>query len=147
MVSIWRLPIIRNVVIALLFIPAVGLAADFELFWDSNCNQDPALEGYYIYYKEDASVVDDPGDAVEVYIDMADNVFDPDDPGYLIADLLDDVRYCFAVTAWYGNEESGMSNEICGINGVYAPNPGSSPTNDNSSISDSSGGCFIRSLQ
>lgn len=147
MVSIWRLPIIRNVIIALLFIPAVGLAADFELFWDSNCNQDPSLEGYYIYYKENASVVDDPNGAVEIYIDVSDNTFDVDEPGYMIADLMDDVRYCFSVTAWYGDEESGMSNEVCGINGVYAPSPGSSPSTDNSTTTSSGGGCFIGSLK
>jgi hypothetical protein len=51
---------------------------------------------------------------------LTDIDFDPDNPGYLIAGLLDDVRYCFAVTAWYGDEESDMSNEVCGVNGAYA---------------------------
>jgi hypothetical protein len=150
--SIWRLPIIRNVVIALLLMPTVGLAADFELFWDPNCNQDPTLEGYYIYYKEDASVIVDPGGAVEVYVDLSDSVFDPDEPGFTIADLLDDTRYCFAVAAWYGDEESEMSNEVCGINGAYYWDPANSPVDpgdsstENSSTSNSSGGCFIGTL-
>jgi hypothetical protein len=103
------------------------MAADFELFWDPNCNADTDLEGYYVYYKEDASVIDDPSGAIDLYVALTDIDFDPDNPSYLIADLLDDVRYCFAVTAWYGDEESGMSNEVCGINGTYAPDPNPDP--------------------
>jgi hypothetical protein len=144
------------------------LAADFELFWDPNCNTDTNLEGYFIYYKKDASVVVDPGGAIDVYVALTDINFDPDNPSLLIAGLLDDERYCFAVTAWYGNEESGMSNEVCGINGTYAsdpdPGPGLNPDLDpdpnpapnpgpglnpdaggSSSGSSSSGGCFIGS--
>jgi hypothetical protein len=98
---------------------------------------------------------------------LTDIDFDPDNPSYLIPDLLDDVRYCFAVTAWYGDEESDMSNEVCGINGAYAPNPepgsginpdrdtdlrpdpspGLNPDAGGASSSSSSGGCFIGSLR
>jgi hypothetical protein len=146
------------------------MAADFELFWDSNCNADADLEGYYIYYQKDASVISDPSGALDVYVALSDFDFDPDNPSLLIADLLDDVRYCFAVTAWYSDEESDMSNEVCGINGVYAPgpdpgpginpdpypdadpvpdaNPGLNPdAGDLSGGSGSSGGCFIGSLR
>ena len=47
-------------VVVFIILPAMGRAADFELFWDPNCGADPALEGYYVYYMEDASVVDAP---------------------------------------------------------------------------------------
>jgi hypothetical protein len=150
------------------------MAADFELFWDSNCDADADLEGYFIYYIQDASVVDDPGGAIDLYVDLTDIDFDPDNPSLLIADLLDDERYCFAVTAWYGDEESGMSNEVCGVNGAYAsepdPGPGINPDPDPdsdpeadptpdpspgmnpdaggaSSGGGSSGGCFLGSLR
>lgn len=146
MVSIWRSTVIRKVVIALVFLPAIGMAADFELFWDPNCNQDASLEGYYIYYREDASVVDDPNGAIELYVDLSNSEFDPGEPGFMIANLLDDIRYCFAVAAWYGDEESDLSNEVCGINGSYywEPSSPSDPSDIGSSSSDySSGGCFI----
>lgn len=174
MTRIWRPLAICLLVSALVILPAIGMAADFELFWDPNCNADTDLEGYYIYYKQDASVVDDPSGAIDVYVAVTDIDFDPDNPSHLMLGLFDDVRYCFAVTAWYGDEESGMSNEVCGINGAYAfdsdPGPGidfdpdSSPdtsptsnpspglnsdpdTESSSSVSSSSGGCFIGSLK
>jgi hypothetical protein len=112
---------------SLVMLPATGMAADFELFWDPNCNIDADLEGYNIYYKQNASVVDDPSGAMDYYVALTDIDFDPDNPSYLLSDLLDDVRYCFAVTAWYGDEESGMSNEVCGINGTYATDPDPDP--------------------
>jgi hypothetical protein len=118
-----------------LFWPIAALAADFELFWDPNCNEDPDLEGYYIYYKyyepgigiygelntTDTSHLDD------VYIPLSEPGFDPDNPSYRIDGLEDDVRYCFTVTAMYGNEESDLSNEVCGINGTYDSEPDSYP--------------------
>lgn len=113
-----KILLIKYTIIFVFVVVRVVVAADFELFWDANCNADVDLEGYYIYYKENVSVVDDPSGASNIYVVLTDIGFDPDNPSYLIADLLDDVRYCFAVTAWYGDEESGMSNEICGINGV-----------------------------
>ena len=123
MKRIWRTLVLCLLVSSLVILPAIGMAADFELFWDPNCNTDADLEGYYIYYKEDASVIADPNGAIDIYVALTDIDFDPDNPSYLIADLLDDVRYCFAVTAWYGDEESDMSNEVCGINGAYDPDP------------------------
>jgi hypothetical protein len=131
--------------IALLLIPAVGMAADFELFWDPNCNSDPTLEGYYIYYIEEESVVFNPSDATEIYVPLSQNGFDPEAPSYLISGLIDDVKYCFTVSAWYGDEESVMSNEICGINGAYIPSPdGGSSDGTTSNLS---GGCFIGALK
>ena len=141
MVSIWRSSTIRNVAMALLLIPAVGIAADFELSWDPNCNADNNLEGYNIYYIEEGSVILNPSEATEIYIPISANSFDPDAPIYLVSGLIDDVTYCFAVSAWYGYEESGLSNEICGINGVYAHNPSSTTSNNSSS------GCFIDALK
>jgi hypothetical protein len=130
MKRIWRTLVLCFYVSSLVILPAIGMAADFELFWDPNCNADADLEGYYIYYKEDASVVDDPSGAIDLYVALTDIDFDPDNPSYLIAGLLDDVRYCFAVTAWYGDEESDMSNEVCGINGTYASDPNPDPDPD-----------------
>lgn len=130
MAQIFRTLAVLLVVPVLLLVPTVGMAADFELFWDPNCNADTDLEGYYIYYKEDASVVDDPSGAVEQYVTLSDVGFDPDNPSYQILGLLDDVRYCFAVSAWYGDEESGLSNEVCGINGTYIAVPDPEPEPD-----------------
>jgi hypothetical protein len=131
--------------IAFILFPAVGMAADFELFWDPNCNADPDLEGYYIYYTDEVSVILDPSDAMEIYVPLSEYGFDSDAPGYLVSGLTDDVLYCFAVSAWYGDEESSMSNEICGINGVYYPSPGSG--SGEVSTSHSSGSCFIDVLK
>jgi hypothetical protein len=164
MTRIWKSLVACLLVSALVILPAIGMAADYELFWDPNCNADTDLEGYYIYYKEDASVVADPSGAIDLYVALTDIDFDPDNPSLLIADLLDDVRYCFSVTAWYGDEESSMSNEVCGINGAYAPDPdpgsgiipdpdtdptpGQNPDTDGASGGgSSSGGCFIGSLR
>jgi hypothetical protein len=127
MIRIWRTLVIWLLILALFGLPAIGMAADFELFWDPNCNADADLEGYYIYYKQDASVVDDPSGAIDLYVALTDIGFDPDNPSYLIPGLLDDMRYCFAVTAWYGDEESGLSNEVCGINGTYISEPDPDP--------------------
>jgi hypothetical protein len=147
----WRSVGNQILVLALLLFPVVCLAADFELFWDPNCNEDPDLEGYYIYYLEDASVVNNPDGAMEVYVPLSENGFDISAPSYLIPDLIDDVRYCFSVTAWYGDEESGMSNEVCGINGDYTsdtgPDSGPGVGSDNSSGNTSNGGCFIGALK
>jgi hypothetical protein len=126
---------------ALFLIPAVGLAADFELLWDPNCNEDDDLEGYYIHYIEEDSVIIHPNDSTEIYVPLLENGFDPDAPRYLVSGLIDDVIYCFAVSAWYGDEESGMSNEICGVNGAYYPNSSSSASNDSGSA------CFISALK
>lgn len=123
----WRSTVARILVAAFIFLPIHSIAADFELYWDPNCNDDPDLEGYYIYYKyyepgagifgqsgsTDTSQLDD------VYIPLSDPEFDPYHPSCLIEGLQDDVRYCFTVTAWYGDEESDTSNEVCGVNGTY----------------------------
>lgn len=127
----WRSTVARILVAAFILLPAPSIAAEFELYWDPNCNEDPNLEGYYIYYKyyepgtgiysepniTDTSHLDD------VYIPLSDPEFDPDNPSCRIEGLQNDVRYCFTVTAWYGDEESGMSNEVCGVNGSYGPEP------------------------
>jgi DNA/RNA-binding domain of Phe-tRNA-synthetase-like protein len=107
-------------ILTLLASPATGMAADFELFWDPNCAADAELQGYYIYYKQDASVVDDSSGAIDLFVGLNDIGFDPENPSFPVTGLNDDVRYCFAVTAWYGGAESGMSNEVCGVNGTYA---------------------------
>jgi hypothetical protein len=127
----WRSTVARILVAAFFLFPIPIIAADFELYWDPNCNEDPDLEGYYIYYKyyEPGIGIYGQSDAaesshvVDVYIPLSESGFDPDNPSCRIAGLLDDVRYCFTITAWYGNEESGMSNEICGANGTYDSEP------------------------
>jgi hypothetical protein len=119
----------RILVAAFILLPIPSIAADFELYWDPNCNDDPDLEGYYIYYEYHEPGVGiyggsdnvDLSHVVDVYIPLSEYGFDPENPSCRIEGLLDDVRYCFTVTAWYGNEESGMSNEVCGINGTYEP--------------------------
>lgn len=141
MAYICRSMIVRNLVIALLLIPAVCMAADFELLWDPNCNEDDDLEGYTIYYIEEKSVILHSNDATEIYVPLSQNGFDSDAPRYLVSGLFDDVKYCFTVSAWYGDEESSMSNEICGLNGVSVPSSGSGSSDG--SINNLSGSCFI----
>jgi hypothetical protein len=63
----------------------------------------------------------------------------------MVSGLTDDVKHCFTVSAWYGDEESGMSNEICGINGAYIPSPDDGASDG--TTNDSSGGCFIGALK
>jgi hypothetical protein len=142
MVSIWRSLTVRNLATALLLlIPAVGLAADFDLLWDPNCNGNDNLEGYYIHYIKENSVILNPNDATKIYVPLSKSGFDPEAPRYLVSGLIDDVKYCFAVSAWYGDEESGLSNEICGVNGADAPSPSSSASKNSGS------GCFINALK
>jgi hypothetical protein len=141
MISVWRFPAIRNVVIGLLFLPAIGIAADFELSWDSNCNKEPSLEGYFINFRENGSVVSAPDDATAIYIGLNDNGFDASEPSYQISGLRDDMLYCFTVSASYQDVDSSMSNEICGVNGVYRLNPG------DESVYNSSSGCFFSLLK
>jgi hypothetical protein len=136
MTPIWKNLTVCLLALGLVVLPAVGMAADFEIFWDSNCDAEADLEGYFIYYRQDASVVDDPGAAVDLYVALTDIDFDPDNPSLLIAGLLDDVRYCFAVTAWYGDEESGLSDELCGLNGTYRSDSEPDPTLDQDPDSD-----------
>jgi hypothetical protein len=145
MVSIWRSSIIRNLVLALILIPAVGMAADFELLWDPNCSENDDLEGYIIHYIEGESVIYNQFDATQIYVSLSENGFDPDTPRYLVSGLIDDVTYCFAVSAFYEDEESGMSNETCGVNGVYVPSPGGGSSDG--STNNLSGGCFIGALK
>ena len=144
MVTIWSSPIIRYALIVLLFVPAVGLTADFELYWDPNCNGDPDLEGYFIYYADDQSVLFNSQDATEIYVSLSDSGFDPNNPSYNVRGLIDGVRYCFAITAFYGEEESVLSNEICGVNGSYTQTPGVQRSDSGGS---SGGGCFIGHLK
>lgn len=145
MASACRSTIVMNLVVAFLLMPAVGMAADFELFWDPNCNSDPTLEGYYIHYIEEKSVIINPNDAMEIYVPLSENGFDSDAPRYMVSGLDDDVMYCFAVSGWYGDDESGMSNEICGVNGKYVSSP-ITDSSDGATIT-SSGGCFISALK
>jgi hypothetical protein len=131
----WRSTVAQILVTVFFLFPIPSIAADFELFWDSNCNEDPDLEGYYIYYKSIEPGIgifgepsdDDSSHLIDVYIALSEPGFDPDNPNYRIDGLRDDVRYCFTVTAWYGNEESDMSNEVCGINGTYVPESDQDP--------------------
>jgi hypothetical protein len=125
--KIWRSIGIKIVCLGIMLGPAVSMAADFELFWDPNCEKDAALDGYYIYYNENASVVGNLNEATEIYVSVTNNGFDRAKPSYQISNLKNNVRYCFAVTAWYGDEESAPSNEICGTKSVEPepaePNP------------------------
>jgi hypothetical protein len=131
-----------------------GMAAEFSLAWAPNCNEAPTLIGYNLYYSAGAPVTTDPDNADYIYIALDDPDFDPDQPGYTVSDLEEDVEYYFTVSAVYEDGESGMSNEISSIRSSSdtpqdssLPNNGSlSPTPAGSSGGGSSGGCFINSL-
>ena len=135
----------------MLVFAAGGMAAEFSLAWDPNCNEDPTLIGYNIYYKAGASVTADPDSADLVYIALDDPDFNPDQPGCMVSDLQEDVEYYFAVSAVYEDGESDLSNEISGTRSSSDSHQNSSPPNSGltptgSSGSGSSGGCFINSL-
>jgi len=131
-----------------------GMAAEFSLAWDPNCNEAPTLIGYNLYYKAGASVTADPDSADFIYIALDDPDFAPDQPGFTVSDLEEDVEYYFAVSAVYEDGESSMSNEISSIRSSSdTPQNSSSPSNGSlspnpagSSAGSSSGGCFINSL-
>ncbi|MGD8845450.1 MAG: hypothetical protein PVI54_08070 [Desulfobacteraceae bacterium] len=116
MKTIWKLLSIWMLVSSPVLLPVVGIAEDFELFWNPNCDSNASLEGYYIYYIENASVADNLSAATQIYVPVSEDGFDRTEPSHKISNLLSDVRYCFAVSAWYGDQESGISNEVCGIN-------------------------------
>jgi hypothetical protein len=140
---------ITSLMIIMLIVATSGFAAEFSLAWDPNCNEDPTLIGYTIYYNTGTSVLADPNDANMVYIALNDPAFDPDHPSYQFTNLQDGVEYFFTVSAVYEDGESDMSNEISGQYGISDPNPSGgsnlSPT-QSSSTGSSSGGCFISSL-
>jgi hypothetical protein len=129
--------------------PSSGAAAEFSLAWDPNCNVNPTLIGYTIYYSAGSPVTADPDGADIVYISLDDPDFDPDQPAFEITDLEDDVEYYFTVTAIYEDGESDMSNEVSGTNSHTETSPDSNLqyVNSNSTFTgSSSGGCFINIL-
>lgn len=138
----------------LLIFATGGMAAEFYLAWDPNCNEAPTLIGYNLYYKAGASVLSDPDSANFIYIALDDPAFNPDQPAFTVSGLEEGVEYYFTVSAVYEDEESVMSNEISSIRSSSdtaqdssPPSNGSlSPTPAGSSIGGSSGGCFINSL-
>jgi hypothetical protein len=131
-----------------------GMAAEFSLAWDPNCNEAPTLIGYNLYYRSGASVTADPDSANFIYIALDDPDFDPDQPGFTVSGLEEDVEYYFTVSAVYEVEESSMSNEISSIRSSSDTPPDSSPPSNGSlsptpagsSAGGSSSGCFINSL-
>ena len=106
----------------MLILATSGTAAEFSLAWDPNCNEDPTLIGYNLYYNAGTSVLSDPDGADYIYIALNDPDFNPDLPGFTVSGLQDDVEYYFTVSAVYEDGESDMSNEISGIrNGSDTP--------------------------
>ena len=118
----------------ILIFAASGSAAEFNLAWDPNCNEDPTLLGYNLYYNAGASVLTDPDGANYVYIALNDPDFNLDQPGYTVSGLQADVEYYFTVSAVYEDGESDMSNEISGIGSSADSDPTPTPPqkkNDN----------------
>jgi hypothetical protein len=137
---------------AALIFPTTGAAKDFPLAWDPNCNTDPTLTGYTIYYSAGASVLADPDNANTIYIALNDPDFDPQHPAYTVSGLNDNTTYFFTVTAVYNDGESDMSNQISNTNTTpkttsNTPSAGLSG-NGNTTTTGSSGGggCFITTL-
>ena len=137
--------------IIILSVASTLYGADITVAWDANCNENPDLIGYNIYYKAGSSVLADPQNADVIYIPLSDAGFNEAQPSYQITDLLNDVRYYFTVTAIYSNdqiedEESAMSNEVStGDNGNDTAISDGSSNSDSSGSSDSAG-CFISDL-
>jgi hypothetical protein len=143
-----------GVMIIMLMSATSGLAANFTLAWDPNCNEDPTLIGYSVYYNAGSSVLADPDGADIVFISLSDPDFDPDQPSYNLTGLQDDIEYFFTVSAVYEDGESAMSNEISGIRNSTDATPDSNPPSESNLTPNpsstpgtgSSGGCFISSL-
>jgi Fibronectin type III domain len=132
------------IVLIMLLSATSCLAAEFTLAWDPNCDDEPSLIGYNIYFKAGSSVLADPDGAEMVYIDLTDPGFDRDQPSYTVTDLLKNVRYYFTVTAVYADDESDMSNETSAIKTSSGSTLNSN--SDSSSSAGSGAGCFISSL-
>ena len=150
----YRIPYLKcslAIILTLLIWATSSIAGEITLAWDPNCNDNPDLIGYNIYYKANSSVATDPDGADLVYIPLTDPGFDPDQPSYQVTGLSENVRYFFVVTAIYNNDESTMSNEASAVAAQTGSNY-SAPTSvassaDNSASGSSSGGCFIDSIQ
>ena len=151
---------ISNCLIGCVLIVLVWATSSFSgeltLAWDPNCNDNPNLIGYNLYYKADSSVADNPDNANLIFIPLTEPGFDPDQPSYQVTGLSENVRYYFTVAAMYNDEESAMSNEASGMlnanSGTPDGSPGGSNTNvnstaDNSTGGSSSAGCFIDSFK
>lgn len=123
-------------------------AGQLILAWDPCDSDSTDLIGYNLYYKAGSSAAADPDDADLVYIPLTDPDFDPDNPTYQVTGLSDSVRYYFAVTAMYNDDESGMSNEVSAILGTGGGQNSIIDTGtDEPSAGSSSGGCFFDSLK
>lgn len=129
----------------LLLAASISSAADFTLSWDSNYNDDSGLIGYNVYYKEGASILENPDDSVMIYIPLSEEGFDPENPNYTITGLEENVKYYFTVTAMSEDDESSMSNEVSAISSNLDSNISSS---DNSYYENDPfrAGCFIGAL-
>ena len=129
-----------------IIIPSLGTIAhayDVTLSWDPNEEVD--LAGYILYVHEDGS-----GPPYYQKDTVSLDEMAPANPMYTATELLENVQYCFVITAYnFDDYESGFSNEVCVRNGqdetVYLPQDG---RNNVVSLTQGEsggggGGCFI----
>jgi hypothetical protein len=140
--------------------PRVVYAADFLLEWDANTEQD--LQGYYVYYREGATVSADLAGATKETVALDTPGFDADHPGFTFTGLKDETLYYFAVSAFSAAGESPLSGEVSLSKGQDDNNEdpsggsgdpegsadsGGSGDSGDSEDTGGSGGCFIGTAQ
>jgi hypothetical protein len=129
-----------------IIIPSLGTIAhayEVTLSWDPNEEVD--LAGYILYVHEDGS-----GPSYYQVDTVSLDEIAPLNPMYTATELLDNVQYCFVLTAYNSDGyESGFSNEVCIFNGQdetvnLSQDSGNSVVSHTQGESGGgTGGCFI----
>jgi len=130
-------------IIIMTLLGPIAHAYEVTLSWDPNAEVD--LAGYILYVHEDGS-----GPSYYQVDTVSLDEIAPANPMYTATELLENVKYCFVLTAYNSDGyESGFSNEVCVLNGQdeiinppqYGNNTAVSPTQGESG--GGGGGCFI----
>jgi uncharacterized membrane protein YgcG len=92
----------------ILFFPILAFPADLTLAWDPNT--EPDLEGYGVYFKQDA-----PGPPYDLFGNVAlPELSDPDNPSFTLTGLQKGSRYYITLTAYdTAGNESGYADPVC----------------------------------
>ncbi len=107
----WTRHIIGIFFITVSALGTIAHAYEVTLAWDPNEEVD--LAGYILYVHEDGS-----GPSYYQLDTVSLDEIAPDNPMYTATELLENVQYCFVLTAYNSDGyESGFSNEVCIFNG------------------------------
>jgi|GEM_PF-2265567 len=119
-------------VVLILSCAAGSFARDASFSWTPN-NDDPPVDGYRLYYK-----IGDPGAALTDYTGTDADALNPSpieiagqaSSSYILANLLDEEKYSFVLTAFRGTDESYPTDSI-----ILEANTGSSQITETRSLS------------